>query len=89
MRLSTNFELEEFTCSQTAATLGIKNEPGAEETANLKSLCEKVLQPLRDKTGSTVRISSGYRCPALNKAVGGVESSQHVRGEAADITVDE
>jgi uncharacterized protein YcbK (DUF882 family) len=88
MKLSENFTLEEFTRSDTATKLGIKNEPGTEEIAALKNLCERVLQPIRDKTGRTIRISSGFRCPALNKAVGGVESSQHVKGEAADITAD-
>ena len=49
-------------------------------------LCQKVLQPLRDKFGSAIIVNSGYRSPAVNKAVGGVPTSQHVRGEAADIT---
>jgi uncharacterized protein YcbK (DUF882 family) len=88
MKLSANFSLEEFTRSDTAVKLGIKNEPGTEEIANLKNLCERVLQPIRDKVGRTIRISSGFRCPTLNRAVGGVESSQHVKGEAADITAD-
>ena len=51
---------------------------------NLAYLCHMVLQPLRDKFGP-IRINSGYRCPELNDAVGGVKNSQHMRGEAADI----
>ena len=85
MHLSTNFRLSEFTRSDTAKRLGIENEcSSVEQVLNLAYLCHMVLQPLRDKFGP-IRINSGYRCPELNDAVGGVKNSQHMRGEAADI----
>ena len=55
---------------------------------NLKALCMEVLQPLRDYLEKPVVISSGYRCSEVNKAVGGVSGSQHLKGEAADIHVE-
>ena len=85
MQLSTNFRLSEFTRSDTAKRLGIENEcSSVEQVLNLAYLCHMVLQPLRDKFGP-IRITSGYRCPELNGAVGGASNSQHMRGEAADI----
>ena len=85
MQLSTNFRLSEFTRSDTAKRLGIVNEcSSVEQVLNLAYLCHMVLQPLRDRFGP-IRITSGYRCPELNRAVGGVKNSQHLRGEAADI----
>lgn len=84
MKLSKNFSLYEFTRSQTASRRDIDNQPGAYEIANLKALCRQVLQPLRDALGP-ISISSGYRCPKLNAAVGGVATSFHTRGQAADI----
>ena len=87
MKLSENFTLEELIASPKATELGIDNKPGETEISNLRSLCTYVLQPLRDRLGKPIVINSGYRCPALNKAIGGVETSQHVKGEAADIRV--
>ena len=85
MRLSNNFRLSEFTRSDTAKRLGIENEcSSVEQVLNLAYLCHMVLQPLRDKFGP-IRITSGYRQPKLNGAVGGASNSQHMRGEAADI----
>ena len=85
MRLSNNFRLSEFTRSDTAKRLGIENEcSSVEQVLNLAYLCHMVLQPLRDKFGP-IRITSGYRCPELNHAVGGASNSHHLRGEAADI----
>ena len=85
MRLSNNFSLSEFTRSDTAKRLGIENEcSSVEQVLNLAYLCHMVLQPLRDKFGP-IRINSGYRQPELNRAVGGVKNSQHMRGEAAVI----
>ena len=87
MQLSTNFRLSEFTRSDTVKRLGIENEcSSVEQVLNLAYLCHMVLQPLRDRFGP-IRITSGYRCPELNKAVGGVKNSRHMRGEAADIHV--
>lgn len=85
MKLSENFSLSEFTRSDTADRLGIDNTPSGEVVANLTELCRAVLQPLREAWGEPLRINSGYRCPALNKAVGGVKTSQHVTGNACDI----
>ena len=85
MKLSNNFRLGEFTRSDTAKRLNIENEcSSVEQVLNLAYLCHMVLQPLRDRFGP-IRITSGYRCPELNSAVGGVKNSLHLRGEAADI----
>ena len=83
--MTEHFKLEEFIRSSTAQQLGIDNTPSEEVILNLRNLCEKVLEPLRQWYGKPISISSGYRCPALNRAVGGVTKSQHLRGEAADI----
>jgi len=88
MKLGPNFTLEEFTRSATATELGIDNTPNAGEVASLRALVVNVLQPLRDALGSPVRITSGFRSDALNKAVDGSKQSQHRKGEAADFTVD-
>lgn len=85
MKLSYNFTLEELIESATASRLGINNQPSEQIISNLKALCEKVLQPLRDNFRQPIRITSGYRCQALNKAVSGSTTSQHLKGEAADI----
>ena len=89
MMLSKNFTYKELCYSNTAERMGIKNRPKTKEEKkvieNLRALCIEVLQPLRDYVGAPVHINSGYRCKALNLAVGGVKNSQHSRGEAADI----
>lgn len=87
MKISKNFSLEEFTRSDTAQRLKIDNAPRTEQIINLCALVHHVLQPLRDHYGQPVKISSGYRCSKLNKAVGGVTNSQHMRGQAADIKI--
>ena len=87
MNITKNFKLEEFAKSETAQKRGIDNSIPAELIPNIKALCDNVLQPLRDAVGVPVKISSGYRCPALNKAVGGSATSQHMKGEAADIII--
>lgn len=89
MKLSQNFTLEELTFSATAKLRGIDNIPNSQEVVSLKRLCEEILQPIRDKLGKPITITSGYRSSALNKAVGGAKSSQHLRGEAADIISDD
>jgi len=83
-RLSKNFKLEEFITSQTASRRDISNQPTNDHVVRLKRLCEHVLQPARDALGP-LTVSSGYRSPMLNAAVGGSRTSQHMRGEAADI----
>lgn len=86
--ISKNFTLEELTASQTAKARGISNQPGIQQVVNLVYLTASVLQPLRDAMRQEVKIGSGYRSPALNKAVGGVANSQHMTGQAADLCID-
>lgn len=86
MQLSEHFHLSEFVSSQTAARRRIDNTPPAQAIDNLRRLCKVVLEPIREHFGPVI-ISSGYRSPALNRAVGGAATSQHVAGEAADIEV--
>lgn len=87
MKLSENFTLSEFTQSASAKRLGISNEPTPEVVANLQLLVTNVLQPLRTTLERSIRVTSGYRSPAVNKAVGGVKTSQHSQGMAVDIVV--
>lgn len=93
MKLSEHFDLDEFTRFATADRLHINNSinpsdpTGQSIISNLRNLCQQVLEPLRQHFGTPVVISSGYRCPALNQAVGGVPNSQHLTGEAADIVM--
>ena len=84
MRLSKNFVLSEITRSNTAKRLGISNEPTKEHLENTQRIVSVLLQPLRDSLGP-IRISSGYRNPSLNRAIGGSSKSQHCKGEALDI----
>lgn len=84
MKLSKNFALSEITHSNTAKRLGIDNEPTETHLQNMQHLVDNLLQPLRDAVGP-IRVSSGYRNPALNRAIGGSRSSQHCKGEALDI----
>lgn len=87
MKLSKNFSLAEMTKSQTALRKGIDNTPTEEETAKLKILCQDVLQPVRDYYGKPVTVNSGFRCLKLNRAIGSKDTSQHRKGEAADIEI--
>nr|DAZ09946.1 MAG TPA: peptidase [Caudoviricetes sp.] len=80
------FTIEELTRSATATTRGIDNTPTPEIKANLERLVEKVLDPLREKYGKPITVNSGYRCPELNKAVGGSKTSDHMNGFSVDIT---
>lgn len=79
------FTIEELSASTEARKMGIDNTPTTEAVDKLTALVEAVLDPLRNRYGHPIHVSSGYRCPRLNKAVGGAETSQHVKGEAADI----
>lgn len=81
------FTIEEMTKSSTAKANGIDNTPSEEGVLKLQKLIEAVLDPLREWYGKPIKVNSGYRCEALNKAIGGAKSSQHMLGEAADITV--
>ena len=87
IKLSPHFMLSEFTKSPTAAAKGINNTPSLTSVSNLQYLCEKVLEPLRAYANQPITINSGYRCLLLNKAIGGVSTSNHLSGYAADIKV--
>ena len=87
MQLSQYFKLEEFEYSDTARANGIDNSIPASLIPNIVRLHDNVLYPLRKLIGHPVVITSGYRCPDLNNKVGGVATSQHANGQAADITV--
>lgn len=87
MQLTEHFTLSEFVRSETAAHKHIDNTPSPEVVENLRVLCRNVLEPARVAFGAPIYITSGYRCPALNKAVGGKPTSQHQYGEAADLQV--
>ena len=87
MQLTTNFSLHELTKSETALRMGFDNTPGETETAALKLLAEKVLQPVRDHYGKGVKVNSGFRSPESNAAVGGSKTSDHCKGQAADIEI--
>ena len=81
------FSISEMTRSDTARRLGIDNTPSNEIKKNLTLFIEKVLDPIREDWGSPIIVSSGYRCPELNKAVGGVKTSGHMYGYCADLQV--
>jgi hypothetical protein len=87
MQLSKHFHLSEFTSSQEATRRGIDNSPSPTHLAALQLLCENVLEVIRDGVGKPIRISSGYRGHILNAAIGGASTSQHCKGEAADIEI--
>jgi len=87
MKLSENFSLRELCFSPTALRFGIKNTPNEEQLNNLKNLVTFVLQPLRTYFNSPVIVTSGFRSEKLNALVGGKPTSQHQKGQAADIEV--
>ena len=84
MKLSKNFTRAEIEHSNTAKRLGIKNEMSEKHLENMQRLIDNLIQPMRDAIGP-IRISSGYRSPKLNKAIGGSSRSQHSKGEALDL----
>ena len=87
--ISKNFSYKEFEESETAIRKGIANVINTTEIRDsVKALVLNVLQPLRDAWGKPLHINSGYRCPALNEAVGGVATSAHLYGQAADVACD-
>lgn len=88
MKLTAHFDLSEFTRSESAKREGLDNTPTSEHLENLKTLCEKVLEPIRLRFGS-INISSGYRGKMLNHFIGGAVNSDHCVGRAADIDMDD
>ena len=84
MRLSKNFVLSEITRSNTAKRKGISNEPKQEHLVNLQRLVTNLIQPMRNALGP-IRVTSGYRSPELNRAIGGSSKSQHCKGQALDL----
>ena len=88
MKLSEHLELSEVIRSESAKRNGISNMPTQDHIENFKILATKVFEPIREHFGVPIRISSGYRSSALNKCVGGSETSQHSSGEAIDIDQD-
>lgn len=81
-----HFTVRELTRSATAARRGLDNTPDSAAIVNLQRLIEIVLQPARERMGRPIRVNSGYRSVALNRAVGGVRRSYHLTGRAADLT---
>ncbi len=81
------FTIEELCASDTAERKKIDNTPNADARLRMQRLIEQLLDPIRAAWGGPITVNSGYRSPALNKAVDGVSNSQHMKGEAADITV--
>ena len=86
-QITENFTLEEMYRSATAESKRIDNRPSKEIEENLTHLVKNVLQPLRTHFGVPIRVTSGYRSPALNRAIGGSPSSWHSHGCAADIQI--
>ena len=85
MTISDHISFKEFTKSNTAQRLGIENKPGAYEVKNARDLAYHVFEPLRKWVGGPIRINSFFRCPELNKAIGGSKKSQHCYGQAMDL----
>lgn len=82
MKITKNFTLSELTVTNT----GLPNVPSCEERENLWALCVHIIQPARDKMGIPITVNSGYRSEQVNKKVKGSKTSQHMKGEAADLT---
>lgn len=87
MNLSHNFTLQELIKSHEAVRKGLDNAPSQEVISNLQELSNMVLQPIRDHFDKSVTVNSGYRSPEVNTAVGGSKTSDHCKGQAADIEI--
>ena len=83
--ISKHISYKEGTNSTTAIRRGIDNTPNDEQLANMELIAEKVFEPLREWVGGPIKINSFFRCPDLNKAIGGSRKSQHCQGQAIDI----
>lgn len=87
MKLTANFTLNELTQSETALRKGLDNAPTQDVISALQTLAVNVLQPVRDHYGRGVKVNSGYRSPEVNASVGGSKTSDHCKGQAADIEI--
>ena len=87
MKLSPHFSLDEMIKSQTALRKGLDNNPDADQLEAMVDLCECVLEPIRKYWNRPVIVSSAFRAPAVNKAIGSKDTSQHTKGQAADIEI--
>lgn len=87
MKLTANFTLNELTQSETALRKGLDNAPTQDIISALQVLAVNVLQPVRDHYGKGVKVNSGYRSPEVNASVGGSKTSDHCKGQAADIEI--
>jgi len=83
--ISKHISYKEGVYSITATRRGINNDPNDEQLNNMELLAEKVFEPLREWVGGPIKINSFFRCPELNKAIGGSSKSQHCHGQAIDI----
>ena len=83
--ISKHISYREGTLSTTAIRLGIDNTPNDEQLSNMELISEKIFEPLRKWVGGPIKINSFFRCPDLNKAIGGSSKSQHCHGQAMDI----
>ena len=84
-KISKNITYKEAIYSQTAKRKGIENKPNDEQMANMFSIAEMIFQPLRSWVGGPIKITSFFRSPELNRAIGGSKSSQHCKGQAMDL----
>ena len=87
MKLTPHFSLSELTKSQTALRMGLDNNPNEEQMESLLALCENVLEPVRVHWDKPVVVNSGFRALPVNRAIGSKDTSQHAKGEAADIEI--
>ena len=87
VQITKHFTLEELCASSTAKARGIQNKPTVQQIVALVYLTCYVLEPLREAMNEPIPISSGFRCEQLNRAVGGVANSQHIKGQAADLCI--
>ena len=83
--ISEHISYKEGVYSTTATRRGIDNTPNDEQLNNMETIAEKVFEPLREWVGGAIKINSFFRCPELNKAIGGSSKSQHCQGQAIDI----